>query len=119
MDDSYFLFYEDLDWGLRAKKLGLGYARDSVIRHKRGTTTGSAGHGAAMSRLAVYLQHRNAIHFVRRHYPWALLLRIFISIAYAFRFLLHRAPGNCVAALAGLTAGLRGEMGRPAWHLYS
>ena len=29
MEDSFFLFYEDLDWGLRAKKLGLGYAGDS------------------------------------------------------------------------------------------
>ena len=115
MDDSYFLFFEDLDWGARAKKFGLGYARASIVAHKRGTTTGSAGRGAALSRLAVYLQHRNAIHFVRRHHPWSLPARIALSTLFALRFLLHRAPGNSAATLAGLAAGLRGERGVPAW----
>ena len=116
MDESYFLFFEDLDWGVRAKKLGLGYASASVVAHRRGTTTGSAGRSAALSRLAVYLLHRNAIHFVRRHYPWTLPLRIIMSIAYAFRFVLNRAPRNGVAALEGMTAGIRGETGAPSWH---
>ena len=39
MDESYFLFFEDLDWGLRAKACGLGYASASIVRHQRGTTT--------------------------------------------------------------------------------
>ncbi|MCI4677043.1 glycosyltransferase family 2 protein [Rhodoblastus acidophilus] len=116
MDESYFLFFEDLDWGVRAKKLGLGYASTSVVAHRRGTTTGSAGRGAALSRLAVYLQHRNAIHFVRRHYPWTLPLRIAMSIAYAVRFALNRAPGAGAAALEGMSAGIRGETGAPSWH---
>ena len=54
MDESYFLFYEDLDWGVRAKKHGLGYASDSIVAHQRGTTTGSAGRSTALSRLSVY-----------------------------------------------------------------
>ncbi|MCW2283323.1 GT2 family glycosyltransferase [Rhodoblastus acidophilus] len=115
MDDSYFLFFEDLDWGARAKKLGLGYAPTSVVAHKRGTTTGSAGRSAALSRLAVYLQHRNAIHFARRHHPWSVPARIALSALFALRFLLHRAPGASAATLAGLAAGLRGETGAPAW----
>jgi GT2 family glycosyltransferase len=116
MDESYFLFFEDLDWGARAKKLGLGYASASVVAHQRGTTTGSFGHGKSLSRLAVYLEHRNAIHFVRRHHPWALPTRIVISAAEAMRFLIRRAPGSCMAALAGLSAGVQGERGLPSWH---
>lgn len=116
MDESYFLFFEDLDWGVRAKKLGLGYASDSVVAHKRGTTTGSARGPAAIPRLSVYLQHRNGIHFVRRHFPWALPARIAISLLYAARFLMCRAPNNFLAVIEGVFAGLKGEIGRPDWH---
>lgn len=116
MDESFFLFFEDLDWGMRAKKLGLGYASDSIVAHRRGTTTGSAGHGSGFSRLSVYLQNRNAVHFVRRYFPWALPVRVAASAYEACRFLVKGAPSNFMAALAGLGAGLRGELGAPSWH---
>jgi N-acetylglucosaminyl-diphospho-decaprenol L-rhamnosyltransferase len=116
MDESYFLFFEDLDWGVRAKASGLGYASESIVGHKRGTTTGSARDFAGMSRLSVYLQHRNGIHFVRRHFPWALPVRVLVSLLYAVRFLLGRAPNNFLATLEGVWAGLKGELGRPSWH---
>ena len=116
MDESYFLFFEDLDWGVRAKSLGLGYASASIVAHKRGTATGSARSLAAMPKLSVYLQQRNGIHFVRRHFPWSLPLRIVISYLYAARFLLSGATLNFFAALKGVAAGLRGEVGKPSWH---
>jgi GT2 family glycosyltransferase len=113
MDEKYFLFFEDLDWGQRAKVCGLGYASASIVGHRRGTTTGSAGKPAAISRLSVYLQHRNGIHFVRTYFPWALPLRIATSCLYAIKFLLGASPGNCRAAMLGILAGLRGEIGPP------
>jgi N-acetylglucosaminyl-diphospho-decaprenol L-rhamnosyltransferase len=116
MDESYFLFFEDLDWGVRAKKFGLGYASASIITHRAGTTTGSAEGLPLIPRLTVYLEHRNGIRFVRRHFPWALPVRVAISILYAVKYLVHRAPKNFVAALEGVLAGLRGETGRPSWH---
>lgn len=117
MDESFFLFDEDLEWGLRAKKLGvrLGYASGSIVPHQGGTTTGAAS-GVQMSRLAFYLQHRNAIHFVRRHFPWSLPVRIAYSILIALRLLAQKAPGSFVAVLEGVAAGLRGETGQPSWH---
>jgi GT2 family glycosyltransferase len=111
MDESYFLFFEDLDWGLRAKACGLGYASDSVVWHKRGTTTGSAKNAANIPVFSVYLEHRNAIHFVRKHFPWTLPTRIIVSLLYAGRFLINRAPNNFLAAFQGMLAGLRGETG--------
>jgi GT2 family glycosyltransferase len=113
MDESYFLFFEDLDWGLRAKSCGLGYASASVVGHKRGTTTGSAKSLATMPRLSIYLEHRNGIHFTCKHFPWTLPIRIFISFLYAVRFLICGAPQNFSATLNGVLAGLRGEVGRP------
>jgi N-acetylglucosaminyl-diphospho-decaprenol L-rhamnosyltransferase len=105
-----------LDWGLKAKSLGLGYASASIVAHKRGTTTGSSSRSGSLSRLSVYLQHRNAIHFVRKHFPWTLPLRVCVSLLYAFRFLLRQAPQSSLATLEGIVAGLKGETGQPAWH---
>jgi GT2 family glycosyltransferase len=113
MNESYFLFFEDLDWGLRAKSYGLGYASRSIVRHKRGTTTGSAKSLSKIPRLSIYLEHRNGIHFVCTHFPWMLPVRVAVSLVYAVRFLVHRAPENCMATLEGVVAGLRGEVGRP------
>jgi N-acetylglucosaminyl-diphospho-decaprenol L-rhamnosyltransferase len=113
MNESYFLFFEDLDWGLRAKSCGLGYASASIVWHKRGTTTGSAKSLAKIPRLSIYLEHRNGIHFVCRHFPWTLPVRVAVSFLYAIRFWIYRAPENFVAALEGIFAGLRGEVGRP------
>lgn len=94
MDESYFLFFEDLDWGVRAKPTGLGYASKSIVAHKRGTATGSARGLAAMPKLSVYLQQRNGIHFVRKHFPWSLPLQIVTSCLYAARFLRSGATSN-------------------------
>lgn len=116
MDEAYFLFFEDLEWGMRAKPLGLGYAPNSIVVHKRGTTTGSAKSAASLPRLSVYLQHRNGIHFVRKYFPWTLPLRVLTSCLYAARFLVRRAPASALAVLEGVLAGLRGEVGRPGWH---
>ncbi|MDA9504164.1 hypothetical protein XI09_05170 [Bradyrhizobium sp. CCBAU 11386] len=116
MDESFFLFFEDLDWGLKAKEFGLGYASDSIVAHKRGTTTGSAKSLGALPKLSVYLEHRNAIHFVRKHFPRTLPIRIVVSLMCAIRFLGVGAPNNFLTALRGLAAGLRGETGRPVWH---
>jgi len=119
MDESYFLFFEDLDWGTRAKTLGLGlgYASASITAHKRGTTTGSAGRAASLSKLAVYLEHRNAIHFVRRYHFWTLPIRLLYSLAQALRFLFAGAYINSFAVLQGVVAGLAGETGRPKSHM--
>ncbi len=98
MDERYFLFFEDLDWGVRAKQFGLGYASASIVAHKRGTTTGSANAPGEIPGLTVYLEHRNGIHFVRRHFPWALPLRVVASFLYSLRFLMRSAPRNSLCS---------------------
>ncbi|MCA1467131.1 glycosyltransferase family 2 protein [Bradyrhizobium sp. IC3195] len=113
MDESYFLFSEDLDWGVRAKRYGLGYASASIVTHKRGTTTGSAMSPLHVPRFSVYLQHRNAVRFVRKHFPLTLPICVVVMFLYAVRYLLRQAPRQAIAAFHGTIAGLKGETGPP------
>ena len=114
MDERYFLYFEDLEWGLRAQRLGMvGYAHRSRVPHKFGTTIGGTARRAARSRLSVYLGARNLILYERSknplRVPWALVTQTgFLAIYGAVG-----AFGNMVAGFRGLVAGLRGEIGRP------
>jgi hypothetical protein len=113
MDERFFLYYEDADWSVRAKPHGLGYAKDSIVLHKGGTTIGSAGRRSQRSWLSVYLLNRNYIHFVRLHFRSLLPVASILWFLYAIEYLLVGSPQNCKAAVDGLLAGLRGETGRP------
>jgi hypothetical protein len=114
MEESYFLYYEDLEWGLRAKAVcGLGFCEQSTVRHVGGATLGSASGRGARSALSVYLDHRNRLHFVRRMFPRRYGWTAVVVLARTLEFLAVGALENFLAALAGWAAGLRGETGRP------
>ena len=114
MDERYFLYFEDLEWGYRARRLGpIGYAHLSVVPHKGGTTIGTAGHRAAMSPLAVYLEIRNRLIFVRDKYPAWFFWTVLMQITHAAAFGAVGAFRNMMAAYQGLAAGVFGESGRP------
>ncbi len=114
MDDRYFLYFEDLEWGLRARRLGpIGYAHASVVPHKGGTTIGAGGTRSAMSRMAVYLEIRNRILFVRKHCPAWLPWTVLMQCVHVVTFGAVGAFGNMRAAGRGLIAGIAGETGRP------
>jgi GT2 family glycosyltransferase len=73
MDESYFLYFEELDWAMRARgRFALGYARDSVIYHKEGAVTGSSTDRRIRSLLSEQYLTRNRVLFARRYFPWAL-----------------------------------------------
>ena len=113
MDERFFLYYEDADWSMRAKGQGLGYARDSIVRHTGGTTIGSARLRAERSQLSVYLESRNRIHFVRMYWWPFLPLAYAVGLAYAAAYLFARSPRSFSTALNGLFAAMRGETGPP------
>ena len=111
---SYFLYWEDFDWGIRAKAAcGIGYAHNSVVPHIGGSSTGAVRKRAQRSPVAVYLRNRNQLHFVRRHHPGWFAWTVFVSFLRTGEFLAVGSTRNFVAALRGLVAGLRGEKGRP------
>ncbi|HTZ68763.1 MAG TPA: glycosyltransferase family 2 protein [Roseiarcus sp.] len=114
MDESYWLYWEDFDWGVRAKAAcGIGYAHDSVVPHIGGSSSGASGKRAKRSVAFVYLGNRNKLHFVRQHHPRWFAWTVFVSFLRTSEYLLAGSPGNFAAAVKGLVAGMRGETGRP------
>ncbi|WP_158258691.1 glycosyltransferase family 2 protein [Rhodopila globiformis] len=113
-DESYFLFFEDLDWGLRAKRLGaLGYAHRSVVLHRGGTTIGTNRYRGGLSPLAVYLEIRNRILFVRAHHPRWLPWTILMQFPHVAAYGTSGGLSLIKPAIQGLIAGVKGESGRP------
>ena len=113
MDERFFLYYEDADWSARAKKHGLGYAPNSIVVHEGGTTIGSARFRAQRSRLSVYLESRNHLHFVRMHWPTYLPFALLFGSLQALLYLFVLSPNNARTSVAGMLAGIRGETGEP------
>ena len=114
MDERYFLYFEDLDWGLRAKRQGaIGYAHRSVVAHDGGATIGGGRSRRGNSSLAVYLEFRNRLLFTRDHFPkwvaWTFLMEIVEILEYARIGSFHNISG----AFRGAAAGLMGRTGRP------
>jgi GT2 family glycosyltransferase len=68
MDEGYFLYWEDVDWCVRARRKGwdIAVAYKSVVYHKGSS---SVGYG---SPLKSYYLARNSIRFVWKLYPWLL-----------------------------------------------
>lgn len=73
MSEDYFLYYEEIDWAVRARRAGfrLGYASDAVVYHKEGAALGS-GKSSQRSALAEYYGMRNKLVITRKFFPWAL-----------------------------------------------
>ena len=114
MDERYFLYYEDIEWGMRANRAcGVGYAWRAVIYHRGGSTIGTASSRSARSPLSVYLEFRNRLLFVHEHhkkwYPWTVFALAVRALEYGAVWRL----ANLKAAYLGLVAGLAGEIGRP------
>jgi GT2 family glycosyltransferase len=61
--EQFFLYYEELDWGLRIRNAGyeLWYVHDSVVFHKESVSTGK------MSPLKTYYMNRARLLWLRRN----------------------------------------------------
>jgi hypothetical protein len=116
MREHYFLYFEDLEWGVRAKRHGhaVGYATASVVLHQGGSTIGSAWNRRERSQLAVYLDLRNRLLFVKEHHPFWLPWTLLVGLAEIAAFACLGSAPNLLAAFTGFFAGVLGETGRPS-----
>lgn len=65
LDESYFLYFEEIDWATRAQgRFGLGWAPRSLVFHKEGASIGTAPGGG--SPLSAYYLFRNRLRFAWR-----------------------------------------------------
>lgn len=72
LDEGYFAYYEDTDWCMRARKIGLEirYEPRASIRHVAGASTKRAArsqHSETTTPFVYYLTARNHLHFIHRH----------------------------------------------------
>ena len=73
MCEDYFLYFEEVDWALRAKgRFLLTYAPNSIVYHKIGASIGTSSSPVAKSYTCDYFNIRNRIFFTRRFFPIAL-----------------------------------------------
>lgn len=69
MNEEYFLYFEEIDWAMRAKgRFKLAWARASVVLHKEGATIGSS-HRTRPSVTSLRYLYRNRLRFARSHTP--------------------------------------------------
>lgn len=71
LNESYFLYFEEIDWATRGRQKGfdLGFVPSCCVYHKEGKTIGSSSDGAQKSCLADYHGVRSKILFVQKFYP--------------------------------------------------
>ncbi len=117
-DERYFAYYEEVDYCLRACRAGLRPLVEPAaeIAHR-----GHRGFGSGLNFVAAYLKARNLWHLGRRRVGDAGHLLFvpgyFLMLGASVLGYLARGRMSVVRGLlAGMTAGLRGEQGRPpAW----
>lgn len=90
-DSSYFMYFEDVDLGQRAARLGwrVVYEPSAVVRHEGAHSTSAASSSARMLRE----HHRSAARYLhRRYHAWYLWpIRLGVSGGLGARLLLLRA----------------------------
>ena len=72
MNERYFLYFEELDWALRAKgRYRLIFSPKSVVFHKVGSSI-EKGTGRRDTATADYYMFRNSVLITQRYHPFAL-----------------------------------------------
>ena len=63
-DEGYFMYYEDVDYCLRARAAGIRivYKPEAVVYHKVGATT-----GGELSQLSIYYNNRNRFYILQKY----------------------------------------------------
>jgi GT2 family glycosyltransferase len=117
-DESFFAYYEDVDWGLRAQLLGYRccYAPTAIAYHM-----GSATTGGTHNRFYFQLMRRNLLAVLIKDLPLGFLIRNGPWIAWAQMLLVRESTR---AGMVGAHLVALGELPRRAprwwrarWHI--
>jgi GT2 family glycosyltransferase len=105
LEESYFLYYEELDLVGRAQPgFNFGYSAASVVYHKEGASIGTASARANRSALSEFYQARNRIVFTRRHHAWSLPSVLAVTGLSVLQRIMIGRPQNAGAILRGALA---------------
>lgn len=108
LEEKYFMYYEELDWSVRARKKGwnITYASQSRVFHKQGATTGEKMLVKHLPLPVACFQYRNMLIFYRKFYP------LLLPVAYlrlVFKVIKNFFTGNRKESLliTGIILGKR------------
>lgn len=81
MNEIYFLYYEEIDWAIRAKRKGykLGYCYGAIVYHAEGASIGSGSDFKNKSKLAEFYGMRGKMLFVKEYYS-VLIPYLFLTV---------------------------------------
>jgi GT2 family glycosyltransferase len=107
MEETYFLFFEEIDWVTRARgRYTLGYASKSIVYHREGRSSGANSKPSARSLKAEFYNFRNRLRFTKKFYPYALpavWFGLFLTIINSLR----RGQGRRAKLALEILLGLR------------
>ena len=107
MAEDYFLYFEEMDWVMRARgRFNFTYAPESIVYHKEGCSIGSHKDRNRRSALSDFFQARNRLTFTRRYFPWLLPAMLVGVIGTAVHRLITGRRKNAEAVVKGIFAAL-------------
>ncbi|WP_018410778.1 glycosyltransferase family 2 protein [Methyloversatilis thermotolerans] len=111
MEEHYFLYYEEIDWAVRASgRWRQAIASESVVYHKEGGTIGTSTR-SSRSRLSQYYLNRNLVVFYRKFFPWLAFVAVMRVTRELLRCCYRREFALARVTLRALSDGLRGVTG--------
>jgi GT2 family glycosyltransferase len=109
MDEGYFLYYEELDWAVRARgKYDIACVEESIVYHKEGASTGANNAEKNKSILADYYSIRNRIRFTKKFYPY-FLPTVYIGLILSMVIRICRRQFNRVPMIFKLMLGIKDD----------
>ncbi|QMW22070.1 glycosyltransferase family 2 protein [Sandaracinobacteroides saxicola] len=93
MEESYFLYFEEMDWSVRNRgRFAIGFAHGAIVYHKEGGSIGSSGKKGNRSDLSEYYLMRSRVKFYRRNFPLLWPLQYPVGLMQIARRVLRRQP---------------------------
>lgn len=116
MDESYFLYYEELDWSMQIQRAGfwIYYQASALIYHKESISVGKT------NPLKVYYHTRNRLLFMRRNvsgFPLYFFILYYFTFALtkaAFLYAIKRQTNYLIALKNAVVWHFRNKIRRPA-----
>jgi GT2 family glycosyltransferase len=101
MEESYFLYFEEIDWARRAAgRFKLAYAPDSIVYHKEGAAIGSSRSGKRRSPQSFFWLTRSRLQFTAKYHPEAVPSVALYSLINCMQWaLLNRNPRIFLAGI--------------------
>lgn len=103
LNEEYFLYYEEIDWAMRAKEqFKLGFAPRSRVYHKEGASTGGRqSQQTNRSKQSDYYQLKNRLKFTYKFFPLYLPC-VYASVFYALINRIKRAQWDRIPMILKL-----------------